>query len=150
MADVVSHKKRSEMMSGIRSTNTRPELLLRKALFARGFRYRLNDRNLPGKPDLVFPGRNAVIMVNGCFWHGHDCHLFKWPSTRPEFWRAKIEGNRARDARVNNDLATLGWRRACIWECAIRGKTRKPFDDVVETCVNWLRSSDHTIEVSGL
>src|SRR3954470_16295918 len=90
MADVVSSGVRSRMMAGIRGTNTAPEMILRRALHAEGFRYRLHDRRLPGKPDMVFPRHHAVIFAHGCFWHGHDCHLFKWPSTRPEFWQTKI------------------------------------------------------------
>ena len=93
MADVVDRKTRSRMMSGIRGKNTRPELLIRKGLHARGFRFRLHDKRLPGKPDLVLPKYSAVIFVHGCFWHGHDCHLFKWPQSRREFWRKKITRN---------------------------------------------------------
>jgi DNA mismatch endonuclease (patch repair protein) len=138
------------MMSGIRSTNTKPELLLRKALFSRGYRYRLNVKTLPGKPDLVFPRYRAVIFVNGCFWHGHDCHLFKWPSTRPDFWQSKIEGNRARDRRVSNEIRELGWRQAHVWECALKGKTRHGMEYVIEKCDNWLRSQRNFEEIRGL
>jgi DNA mismatch endonuclease (patch repair protein) len=92
--------------------------MLRKALHRLGFRYRLHNRALPGKPDLVFAGLNAVVFVNGCFWHGHDCALFKWPSSRVEFWRAKIEKNKQRDSIVGAALESLGWRRLTVWECS--------------------------------
>ena len=86
MADIVTPEKRSLMMSGIRGKDTQPEILIRKALFARGWRYRLHDKRLPGKPDLVFPRLKAVVFVDGCYWHGHHCHLFRLPSSRVEFW----------------------------------------------------------------
>ena len=97
MVDVVDTATRSRMMAGIRGTNTKPELLLRKGLHAQGFRFRLHSTGLPGKPDIVLPRHHAVVFAHGCFWHGHNCHLFKWPSTRPEFWQAKIERNREVD-----------------------------------------------------
>lgn len=137
------------MMSGIRGTNTKPELLLRKGLHALGFRFRLHDRSLPGKPDIVLPRYRAVIFAHGCFWHGHDCHLFKWPSTRPEFWQAKIDRNRAVDARSEAALEEAGWRQAIIWECALKGKTRLPLDEVISTCADWLRSDRPRLEIRG-
>ena len=97
MTDVVDSKTRSRMMSNIRDRNTKPEIKIRQALHAKGFRYRLHDKKLPGKPDLVFPKYKAVIQINGCFWHGHSCPLFKWPLTRVEFWQNKIGGNIKRD-----------------------------------------------------
>ena len=149
MADVVTAAVRSRMMSGIRGTNTQPELVLRHALHARGLRYRLHDRSLPGKPDIVFPGRRAVIQVNGCFWHGHDCHLFRWPATRPEFWQAKIGRNREVDARNEAALAALGWRQATVWECALKGRTRLPLEDVADLCEDWVRAGAGALEVRG-
>ncbi len=134
------------MMSGIRGKNTKPELLIRKALHARGFRYRLHC-DLPGKPDICLPKHRAVIFVHGCFWHGHDCHLFKWPSTRPEFWRDKIERNRAVDAAAERALAEAGWRVAVVWECALKGRTRWPIAKVVEACQGWLLSSVGRLEI---
>ena len=95
MPDIVDSATRSRMMAGIRSTNTRPELAIRKALHAAGFRYRLHPRDVPGKPDMAFARYRAAVFVNGCFWHGHDCPLFRLPDTRREFWSAKIERNRA-------------------------------------------------------
>ena len=133
-------------MSGIRGKNTKPELLIRKALHARGFRYRLHC-DLPGKPDICLPKHRAVIFVHGCFWHGHDCHLFKWPSTRPEFWRAKIERNRAVDAAAERALADAGWRMAVVWECALKGRNRKPLEDVISACAVWLTSNRPRLEI---
>ncbi len=149
MADIVTAEVRSRMMSGIRGTNTKPELLLRKGLHALGFRFRLNDRSLPGKPDIVLPRYKAVIFAHGCFWHGHDCHLFKWPSTRPEFWQAKIARNRAVDERTDAALTEAGWRQAIVWECALKGKTRLPLEDVIQSCAEWLRSDRPRLEIRG-
>ena len=117
MADIVDKATRSRMMSGIRGKNTKPELLVRKALHAQGFRFRLHDKNLPGKPDIVLKKHRTVIFVHGCFWHGHDCKHFKWPKTRPEFWREKIEGNKTRDLKHQQELKELGWNVKVIWEC---------------------------------
>lgn len=149
MADVVTPDVRSRMMSGIRSTGTRPEMILRRGLHRAGFRYRLHARNLPGKPDLVFPRYHAVIFAHGCFWHGHDCHLFKWPSTRPEFWQAKIARNRVVDARNEAALAEQGWRLGIVWECALKGKARLPLPVVINRCASWLRSRRNKLEVRG-
>lgn len=112
------------MMSGIRGTNTKPEMQVRRLLHAAGYRYKLHDKRLPGKPDLVFPSRKAVIFVNGCFWHGHDCGLFRWPSTRAEFWRAKIGANVGRDRKVKTALVKSGWSVCTVYECQLRGKSR--------------------------
>lgn len=148
MADVVDPATRSRMMSGIRGKNTKPELLIRKALHARGFRYRLHC-DLPGKPDICLPKHRAVIFVHGCFWHGHGCHLFKWPSTRPEFWRAKIGRNREVDGASEGCLLDDGWRVAVIWECALKGRGRLPLEDVISTCADWLNSDQARLEVRG-
>jgi len=137
------------MMAGIRGTNTKPELTLRKGLFAVGYRFRLHARNLPGKPDIVFPRFNAVLFAHGCFWHGHDCHLFKMPGSRPEFWSAKIARNRTTDARVSGELAEAGWRQGVVWECALRGRSRLEPGTVIETCSSWLRSERPHLEVRG-
>jgi DNA mismatch endonuclease (patch repair protein) len=137
------------MMAGIRSKNTKPELIVRKALHARGFRFRLHDKNLLGKPDIVLHKYNAVIFVNGCFWHGHDCHLFKWPKTRAEFWRAKIEGNQKRDARNIVLLRDMNWRVLVIWECSIMGATRLSTGGLTNILSNWLISGQSSREVVG-
>ena len=111
MADVVSPAKRSQMMSGIKGRNSLPELLVRKALFAMGHRYRLHRRDLPGTPDIVMAGRNIAIFVNGCFWHVHQgCRYARMPATRTQFWAAKLQSNVARDRQVVDRLAGMGWR----------------------------------------
>jgi DNA mismatch endonuclease (patch repair protein) len=102
------------MMAGIRGKNTRPEILIRKVLHRAGLRFRMHVGELPGKPDIVLPRWRAVIQVQGCFWHGHDCHLFRLPKTRREFWEAKIAGNRARDAAARAALAEFGWIRKSL------------------------------------
>ncbi|MFT9291427.1 very short patch repair endonuclease [Gluconobacter oxydans] len=140
MADIVSPTVRSRMMSGIRGKDTKPEILLRKALHAEGFRYRLHDRKLPGRPDIVLPRWKAVILVHGCFWHGHHCHLFRLPGTRTEFWRDKISGNRDRDDRNRQALLDQGWRVLEVWECAMRGSGRLPWETLLAETVSWIRS----------
>lgn len=150
MADVVSSAVRSRMMAGIRGKDTKPEIIVRRGLHALGFRYRLHDRKLPGKPDLAFPARRAVIFVHGCFWHGHDCHLFKWPSTREDFWKAKITRNRENDRRHSAALNDAGWRQATVWECSLKGKTRLPPGEPVRLLADWLRSDHASIEIEGL
>jgi DNA mismatch endonuclease (patch repair protein) len=137
------------MMSGIRSADTAPELKLRRGLHRAGFRYRLNNRSLPGSPDLVFHKHRAVIQVNGCLWHGHDCHLFRQPRTNPEFWRAKIDANRERDRRNRVLLKDLGWRLLEVWECAMKGKESLAQDDLVERVADWIESTDDYAEIRG-
>jgi DNA mismatch endonuclease, patch repair protein len=148
LADVVDAATRSRMMSGIRGKNTRPELIIRKALHARGFRYRLHC-DLPGKPDICLPKHRAVILVHGCFWHGHDCHLFKWPKTRPEFWQAKIARNQEVDRRAKDALLDAGWRVATIWECALKGRRRLAIDEVATCCAEWLTSDLESLTIRG-
>lgn len=150
MADIVPADVRSRMMSGIRGKDTKPELLVRRALHAAGFRYRLHERTLPGKPDMVFPKYSAVVFVHGCFWHGHDCHLFRMPSTRTEFWQAKISGNVARDVRAITLLRETGWRVGTVWECALKGREKLPVDDIAATLAVWLRGETPELEIRGL
>lgn len=130
------------MMAGIGPANTKPEMLIRRGLHARGFRYRLHVKGLPGKPDLVFPGRRAAIFVHGCFWHGHDCALFRWPSTREEFWRSKIGGNIARDRRVTAQLLDQGWRVLNVWECALKGREKMPLEEALTACATFVDGTD--------
>ena len=136
-------------MSGIGAVNTIPEMTVRKGLHSRGFRFRLHYSGLPGKPDLVFPKYRAVIFVHGCFWHAHECALFKWPKTRENFWKEKIEKNRSRDLAVIDELVQQGWRVLLVWECALKGKGRRPIDEVVDSCATWLHSSLTTSEIRG-
>jgi len=132
MTDVVDAATRSRMMSGIKGKNTKPEIQTRKALFRKGYRYRLHDKNLPGKPDMVLKKYNTVIFIHGCFWHGHDCHLFKWPKTRPAFWKKKIGRNREKDLEVTAQLKAAGWKIITVWECALKGKDRYSLDIVTD------------------
>lgn len=132
------------MMASIRGKNTRPELLLRSAMFAAGFRYRLHVRGLPGSPDLVFPKYRAVLFVHGCFWHRHDnCRYTTSPKSNEDFWRVKFEGNVSRDARNVALLMEQGWRVAIVWECALK----RSVDDVTLTAGEWLRGNDATLVV---
>lgn len=149
MVDVVTPEKRSEMMSGIRGRDTKPEIMIRRALHGLGFRYRLYDAKLPGKPDLSFIGLRAVIQVNGCFWHGHDCHLFRWPATRKEFWREKITSNKERDTRYSKELSAMGWRTLTIWECALKGKGRICPEETIARAADWLRSGVGDNQIRG-
>ncbi len=131
--DIVDQSTRSRMMSGIRARDTEPELFLRRLLHGMGFRFRLHVSTLPGKPDIVLPRYRVVILVHGCFWHGHDCPAFKWPKSNTDFWRRKIEGNRARDLVVQAMLAKLGWRVIVIWECEIRSAIRSKEPDLISS-----------------
>lgn len=123
MADKVSIKQRHYIMSRVRSTNTRPEIKLRKALFEKGFRYRVNVKTLPGKPDIVLPKYRTAIFVNGCFWHGHSgCKYYTVPETNVEFWVEKVARNKERDAVNNQRLESLSWGVVTIWECELKSK----------------------------
>lgn len=135
-------------MGRIRGRDTKPELLIRRGLHARGFRFRLHAP-LPGKPDIVLPRRKAAIFVHGCFWHGHDCHLFRLPGTRTDFWRDKIGGNRARDAAAIAALHRLGWRTLIVWECSFRGKDRLVFEEVLDRAADFLCSQRMEQEIRG-
>lgn len=150
MADIVSAATRSRMMAGIRAKDTRPEVAVRSGLHRRGLRFRLHDKSLPGRPDLVFARHRAVILVNGCFWHGHQCRLFKWPASRQEFWTSKISSNVRRDALNSRLLAETGWRIATIWECALKGRGKLPVEDMLDTVADWIRGSNQKFEVEGL
>ena len=135
MADTVDPETRSRMMSGIRGKDTKPELALRRALHARGFRYRLHDKRLPGKPDIILPKFRAAIFVHGCFWHRHEgCKYATMPATRPEFWQAKFRENMDRDQRNIDALLALGWRVAVVWECEMR----KDLTETVDRTERWI------------
>ncbi|MEM6890341.1 MAG: very short patch repair endonuclease [Pseudomonadota bacterium] len=149
MADIVDTATRSRMMAGIKGKNTKPELLVRKGLHALGFRFRLHSKDVPGKPDLVLRKYRAAVFVHGCFWHGHDCHLFKMPTTRTDFWGAKINRNRERDQEVRSQLIESNWRRLVIWECALKGKTRMDFDFLLQSVAKWLRGRELEFEIAG-
>lgn len=139
MTDVVDPKTRSRMMSSIRGKNTKPEMLIRLALHRRGFRFKLHDKALPGKPDIVMPRYRAVINVHGCFWHGHeDCKYFRIPATRTEFWNNKITGNRLRDQIHKSLLLEQGWRVLTVWECALRNPKPVELESVFDFITQWL------------
>lgn len=149
MVDIVDGATRSRMMSGIRGKNTKPELAVRRGLHAIGFRYRLHPAEIPGKPDIWLPKYRAAVFVHGCFWHGHDCSLFRMPGTRQDFWRGKIDANRMRDARVDGLLAERGLRRLAIWECALRGRGRIGLDETLARTAAWLKGDEQWGEVRG-
>ena len=143
MADVHSSETRSYNMSRIRNKDTKPEELVRKYLFSKGFRYRKNDARLPGKPDIVLPKYKTVVFVNGCFWHGHTgCRYFVWPKNNSEFWREKIIGNIARDQKNYELLRELGWHVFVIWECELkRSVMEKTLDSLINNIKQCLQST---------
>ena len=147
--DVHTPAQRSHNMSRIRSQDTKPELQVRRGLHAAGFRFRLHVADLPGRPDLVFPRYRAVVLVNGCFWHGHNCQLFSMPSTRQEFWETKIAKNQERDRRNTQALEATRWRVLTIWECALKGVGRRPFRDILGSCEAFLRGDAISTEIIG-
>ncbi len=121
MADVHTPEQRSYNMSQIHGRDTKPEEIIRKYLFSKGFRYRKNDARLPGKPDIVLPKYKTVIFVNGCFWHKHEgCKYFVWPKNNAEFWKSKINRNVERDLAQRHELESLGWRVIVVWECELK------------------------------
>ncbi|MCV2889444.1 very short patch repair endonuclease [Ruegeria aquimaris] len=149
MADVHDSETRRRNMAAIRGADTKPELEIRRRLHALGFRYRLHDRKLPGRPDLVFPMYRAALFVNGCFWHGHDCDRFRWPKTSPEFWHAKICSNVGRDLRNEKALGQLGWRVGIVWECAIKGPGRLPPENLDKKVAVFLTGTEQSLWVQG-
>jgi DNA mismatch endonuclease (patch repair protein) len=149
MVDVLTPIQRQLNMSRIRGRDTKPEMLVRSGLHARGLRFRLQVRDLPGRPDFVFPRYRAVILVHGCFWHGHDCPMFRMPATRTEFWAAKIAVNQKRDASAQTALLELGWRVAIVWECSLKGPARWPIESVIDTCSEFIRTNDRQHIVAG-
>ena len=120
--DKITQKERSKIMSKVKSENTSPEMVVRKLIFSLGYRYRLHDKNLPGKPDLVFPGRKKVIFVHGCFWHMHDCKRGKPPESNKDFWLPKLHHNKMRDADNIRELEKTGWKVLVIWQCRLKKK----------------------------
>lgn len=148
MADIVDAATRSRMMSGIRSRNTKPEKLVRGFLHRKGFRFRLHVRELPGKPDIVLPRYRAVVFVHGCFWHGHNCHIFRMPKTREEFWSNKIAHNQTNDARAKESLLLAGWRIGTVWECALR-QAGKDTEALLLPLAEWLRGKEKIIEIGS-
>jgi DNA mismatch endonuclease, patch repair protein len=145
--DTFTPETRSRVMAAIRGRDTGPELFVRRALFARGFRFRVNCRDLPGRPDLKLTKYGAVILVHGCFWHGHSCHLFRAPTSNVAFWEAKILRNRERDLRDVQALSALGWRVCVVWECATRlGRSEAAAAKLVDGIAAWLLGASRFIE----
>jgi len=138
MSDIFTKQKRSEIMSKISGRETKPEILVRKFLFANGFRYRKNDKRYPGKPDIVLPKYKTVIFINGCFWHGHNCPAGKLPAMRKEFWKNKIKGNIERDKKNKTELEKQGWQVITIWQCKLKNKgiREKTLNELVNTLHN--------------
>ncbi|MBY6203251.1 very short patch repair endonuclease [Maritalea mobilis] len=147
LAETRTPLTRSEMMSRIRSKDTKPEMLLRKGLHAAGYRFRLHVSGLPGKPDIVLPRFRSVIFVHGCFWHGHSgCKNYRIPKTRTEFWTTKIAANRDRDSRAMASLLDSGWRVLVVWECATRTIS---LDRLIQTVVAWLQGTARYLELGA-
>jgi DNA mismatch endonuclease (patch repair protein) len=147
--DVHTAEQRSRNMSRVRGRDTKPEMLVRKGLHAAGFRFRLHDGKLPGRPDIVLPRHDAVVLVHGCFWHGHECPTFRWPASRPDFWQAKISGNRVRDLRAHEELILAGWRVATVWECALRGPGKRRVEEVIGSLTDFLRGDIGQVTLEG-
>ncbi len=148
MPDVVNAATRSRMMAGIRGVDTTPERLIRSLLHRNGFRFTLHANDLPGKPDIVLPKYGAVIFVHGCFWHGHQCHMFKWPKSNSAFWRKKIEANSRRDTVNYQALRDANWRLLVIWECVLKGKDRCNEAGVSAALQTWLSSGAAASELT--
>ncbi len=142
MSDIYSKQKRSEIMSKISGKETKPEILVRKFLFANGFRYRKNDKRYPGRPDIVLPKYKIIIFVHGCFWHGHNCSAGKLPETRKEFWKNKIQGNIERDKKNKTELEKQGWKIIIIWQCELKNKKVK--EKTLNELLNTLHNNKYT------
>ena len=150
MADIVSPAKRSRMMSGIKGKDTKPEITVRRILHRSGFRFRLHRKDLPGRPDIVLPKHRTVIFVNGCFWHGHEnCKLFRFPKSRTQFWKTKIEANRTRDLDKIERLQP-DWRILLVWECAIKGSQKLETGHLAEILEGFVLGGNSYSEIRGV
>lgn len=144
--DILTKEQRQRCMASVRSKNTKPEMLVRKFLFSRGFRYRLNHPQLPGRPDIVLRKYRTVIFVNGCFWHGHmGCRYFVLPKSNVLFWQSKIERNKVRDKKVQHELAAMGWHCITIWECHLKKKVREQTLESLAYTLNHIYLKDRTV-----
>ena len=153
MADTVSTKVRSRMMSSIRAKNTKLELEIRRRLFAMGFRYFLHRKDLPGTPDMVFSKYRSVVFIHGCFWHYHGCHLSSIPETRRSWWKTKLEENARRDSAAVSELQNLGWRVLTIWECGFRRprtNRTEALDTISGQAADFLNSKQRLLEIPQL
>ncbi|NCP62459.1 MAG: DNA mismatch endonuclease Vsr [Alphaproteobacteria bacterium] len=145
--DIFSENKRSAIMAAIKSKNTKPEVLLRKALFKKGYRYSLHTKNIRGRPDIFLRKYNAAIFFHGCFWHGHTCKAGKLPNTRQEFWEKKISINKERDALILADLKKKPIRVLYIWGCALKGKGKERLEQIINKATIWLNTEDVFFEI---
>lgn len=145
MTDCMTPEQRHRCMAAIKGKNTRPELVVRKFLFAKGFRYRIHVNKLPGRPDIVLKKYKTAIFIDGCFWHGHkECRLSQPPKSNSDFWRHKIDLNKARDYRVNVELGLLGWKVIRIWECGLKGKELR--EQTLNSLVGYITGAYSSIE----
>ena len=144
--DRLTPEQRRKNMAAIRSKDTKPELTVRRFLFSRGFRYRVNSARLPGHPDIVLRKYRTVVFVNGCFWHGHDCESYRIPKTNTEFWTAKITRNRERDRREQRQLAAMGWHCITVWECELKPKVRQQTLTALEYTLNRIFLNDRAVK----
>ena len=145
--DKLTREQRHRCMASIRGKDTKPEMLVRKFLFSRGFRYRLNHPRLPGHPDIVLRKYRTVIFVNGCFWHGHEgCKYFVIPKSNTEFWAAKIERNRTRDKEEQHQLASMGWHCVTVWECQLKPATRDNTLESLAYTLTRIYLQDHSVK----
>lgn len=151
MVDVLTSAQRQLVMGRIKGKNTQPEIKIRSALHLKGLRFRLHQKNLPGRPDLVFQKYKCIVFIHGCFWHKHDCHLFQQPATRKEFWKKKIDQNQLRDQEVLTSLRKSGWRIAVVWECALRGRSKLEFETLINSLASYIRnnSENELYEIRG-
>jgi DNA mismatch endonuclease, patch repair protein len=147
--DVLTPDQRRRNMTCIRGKNTKPEMLLRRGVHAAGLRFRLHVRELPGRPDIVFPRYRAVVLVHGCFWHGHDCPMFKLPATRREFWAEKISANRSRDIRTVETLLEKRWRVLTVWECSLKGRGRLQQSEVISQITDFVLGGERLRVIEG-
>jgi DNA mismatch endonuclease (patch repair protein) len=138
MVDRITPQARSRIMAAIRSGDTKPELLLRKALFARGYRYRVHAKSLAGSPDIALPKWGAAIFVNGCFWHAHSCGNVRLPKSNRAFWKRKLTRNVERDQTARNELLKQGWRVLVVWDCAFKEKTERQVSVLADRVETWL------------
>lgn len=150
LVDVVTREVRSRMMAGIQGKNTKPEKIVRSLLHRQGYRFRLHRRDLPGRPDIVLSKHRAAVFVHGCFWHGHEnCPLYRPPLSNTEFWNGKIGQNKARDARDQMALRSLGWRVITVWECILKGRASLSLPEVGDLLSEAVLADDSEIELRG-
>ena len=149
--DTVLPQQRHNNMASIRSANTKPEILVRKYLWKRGFRYRLNNPRLPGHPDIVLRKYRTCVFVNGCFWHGHDgCKYFRMPKTNTDFWEKKIKRNKERDKEEQQQLAKMGWHCITVWECELKPKVREQTLRALAYTINHIYLQDHSVSYTRI